>query len=113
MRLSTSLPALAALVSVLAASDVLDLTKSSFKGEVLGEDLALVEFFAPCKLSTLHFCTLGSSGHRYQGTEAEYPRVWTLQVVSAHFASHMCAHSGPIRSEVVVSFLLPLYSHAL
>lgn len=50
MRLSASLSALSALVSVLAASDVLDLTKSSFKGEVMNEDLALVEFFAPCKL---------------------------------------------------------------
>lgn len=49
MRLSTTIPALAALVSVLAASDVLDLTKSSFNKEVMSEDLALVEFFAPCE----------------------------------------------------------------
>jgi hypothetical protein len=56
MRLSTSIPALAALVSVLAASDVLDLTKSTFKGEVMSEDLALVEFFAPCKFSLLAAC---------------------------------------------------------
>ncbi len=33
------------------ASDVLDLTGATFKGEVLGEDLALVEFFAPCEWS--------------------------------------------------------------
>ena len=31
------------------ASDVLDLTGSTFEKEVMGEELALVEFFAPCK----------------------------------------------------------------
>ncbi|KAL1408883.1 protein disulfide-isomerase precursor [Vanrija albida] len=38
---------LALLPAVLAASDVIDLTKGSFKGEIDTADLALVEFFAP------------------------------------------------------------------
>jgi hypothetical protein len=51
MRFSTPIAALSLLsaLGLVAASDVLDLTSSSFKGEVLGEDLALVEFFAPCE----------------------------------------------------------------
>ena len=42
-----------------AASDVIDLTKSSFDSEVNGEKLALVEFFAPwcghCKSLAPHY----------------------------------------------------------
>lgn len=57
MRLSTTLPALAALASVLA-SDVLDLTKATFSGEVMNEDLALVEFFAPCEWFCLPACLI-------------------------------------------------------
>lgn len=52
MRFSSPLAALTVLsaLGLIAASDVLDLTAKSFKAEVMGEDLALVEFFAPCKL---------------------------------------------------------------
>jgi hypothetical protein len=38
---------------VQAASDVVDLTADNFKNEVLGEDLALVEFFAPWVSATI------------------------------------------------------------
>lgn len=56
MRLpTTSLLALLPLLSgVLAASDVVDLTADNFQNEVAGEELALVEFFAPCELFTSH-----------------------------------------------------------
>jgi protein disulfide-isomerase A1 len=53
MRFSSPLAALTVLsaLGLIAASDVLDLTSKSFTKEVMGEDLALVEFFAPCKLA--------------------------------------------------------------
>lgn len=52
MRLPTKslLALLPLLSSVLAASDVVDLTGDNFQNEVAGEELALVEFFAPCEL---------------------------------------------------------------
>jgi hypothetical protein len=49
MRLPTlSLVALLPYLASVLASDVYDLTASTFKSEVMGADLALVEFFAPC-----------------------------------------------------------------
>jgi hypothetical protein len=62
MRLSFSSLALLGLLPNLAhvfASDVLDLTQSTFSQEVLGEDLALVEFFAPCESSHASRIVLG------------------------------------------------------
>jgi protein disulfide-isomerase A1 len=54
MRFSSPVAALTLLSALgwVAASDVLDLTAKSFTTEVMGEDLALVEFFAPCKWSS-------------------------------------------------------------
>jgi hypothetical protein len=63
MRLSFSSLALLGLLPNLAhvfASDVLDLTQSTFSQEVLGEDLALVEFFAPCESSYASRVSIGS-----------------------------------------------------
>ncbi len=47
MRLSALVALLPAIAGVLA-SDVLDLNQETFMSEVYDEDLALVEFFAPC-----------------------------------------------------------------
>lgn len=44
-RLAAVLPLLTAVI----ASDVVVLNKESFLSEVADEDLALVEFYAPCK----------------------------------------------------------------
>lgn len=48
MKISALLALLPVLSGVLA-SDVLDLKSETFMTEVYDEDLALVEFFAPCK----------------------------------------------------------------
>jgi len=50
MRFTSILPVGATLLASLVAaadSDVIDLTAGSFEKEVMGEKLALVEFFAP------------------------------------------------------------------
>jgi hypothetical protein len=54
LQLPSASLALFALLPFLAhrvmASDVYDLTGTTFEKEIMNEDLALVEFFAPCKL---------------------------------------------------------------